>query len=194
MKDYSFGNHICTLRTELGLSQFQLGTLVGVSDKAVSKWENGDARPRIRTCHRLASVLGVSIDELLSCKRDITISARKELDKMNRKLWKEAYSRLSVYGEHPPAICWSRLASEEASLCGTDAIQGFAVMGLIQAEARKKNTAIIATGSVNSSFTAWLFGGTYVDPMPANYRCPNCGHTLFVPDVKDGFDLPPKTL
>ena len=47
MKDDRFGNDICALRTGLGLSQFQLGTLVGVSDKAVSKWENGDAKPRI---------------------------------------------------------------------------------------------------------------------------------------------------
>lgn len=127
MKDYSFGNYICALRTGLGLSQFQLGTLVGVSDKAVSKWENGDAKPRISTCHRLAAVLGVSINELLSCEQEIAIPARKELEKMNSKLWKEAYLRLSIYGEHPPAACFSRLASEEAALCGTDAIQGFAL-------------------------------------------------------------------
>ena len=37
-----------------------------VSDKAVSKWENGNAKPRIATCCRLADILGVSLDELLS--------------------------------------------------------------------------------------------------------------------------------
>ena len=41
MRDYSFGNYISTLRERMGLSQYQLGVLVGVSDKAVSKWENG---------------------------------------------------------------------------------------------------------------------------------------------------------
>lgn len=41
MRDYSFGNYISVLRERRGLSQFQLGALVGVSDKAVSKWENG---------------------------------------------------------------------------------------------------------------------------------------------------------
>ena len=41
MRDYSFGNFISTLRERGGMSQYQLGTLVGVSDKAVSKWENG---------------------------------------------------------------------------------------------------------------------------------------------------------
>lgn len=41
MRDYAFGNLVTKLRTELGFSQFQLGKLIGVSDKAVSKWENG---------------------------------------------------------------------------------------------------------------------------------------------------------
>ena len=47
MRDYSFGNYISTLRERMGLSQYQLGVLVGVSDKAVSKWENGASKPRI---------------------------------------------------------------------------------------------------------------------------------------------------
>ena len=66
MRDYAFGNLVTKLRTELGFSQFQLGKLIGVSDKAVSKWENGNAKPRIATCCRLADILGVSLDELLS--------------------------------------------------------------------------------------------------------------------------------
>ena len=36
MRDYAFGNLVTKLRTELGFSQFQLGKLIGVSDKAVS--------------------------------------------------------------------------------------------------------------------------------------------------------------
>lgn len=41
MNDYGFGNFIRDMRTKRGLSQFQLGRLIGVSDKAVSKWESG---------------------------------------------------------------------------------------------------------------------------------------------------------
>ena len=52
MRDYTFGNYICNLREARGYSQFQLGALVGVSDKAVSKWENGNAKPRMQTCIR----------------------------------------------------------------------------------------------------------------------------------------------
>lgn len=192
MKDYSFGNYICALRTGLGLSQFQLGTLVGVTDKAVSKWENADAKPRLATCYRLAEVLGVSVNELLSCEQYITIPARKELDKMNQKLWKEAYKELSLYGDTPPAICWSRLAAEEAALQETDAIQGYAVLGKIKDAALAHHTAIIVAGDVGSSFAAWLYGATDVNPLPPHYMCTKCGYVEFVPDTVDGFDLLPK--
>ena len=191
MKDYSFGNYICALRTGLGLSQFQLGTLVGVTDKAVSKWENGDAKPRVSTCYRLAEVLGVSISELLSCKQ-ITVPARKEIERMNYKLWKEAYNRLSIYGDTTPVECLSRLAAEETALRGTDAIQSFAVAGKMQEALRANNATMIVAGSVNSSFAAWLFGGTNVNPLRPHYRCPKCGRVEFSANVADGFDLPIK--
>ncbi len=193
MKDYSFGNYICALRMSRGLSQFQLGTLVGVTDKAVSKWENGDAKPRIATCRRLAKALGVSVSELLSCEQSFTNSARKELDQMNKKLWEQAYQRLyKIYGDNPPAQCLGRLASEEAALQGTNAIQAFAVLGKIEEEAQKHNTTTIVAGTVNASFTAWLFGGTKVNPLRPHYLCPECGKTEFVSGVKDAFDLEPK--
>lgn len=44
MRDYSFGNFIGALRIRRGLSQYQLGALVHVFDKAVSKWENGASK------------------------------------------------------------------------------------------------------------------------------------------------------
>jgi len=62
MRDYSFGNFLRRLRLRRGLSQFQLGRLVGVSDKAVSKWENGSAKPQSRILYQLGRVLGVTVE------------------------------------------------------------------------------------------------------------------------------------
>ena len=192
MKNYSFGNYICALRTGLGLSQFQLGALVGVTDKAVSKWENSGAKPRIATCYRLAEVLGVSINDLLSCKKQVSSLARKDFKRMNYRLWKEAYKRLSIYGDTPPVECLSRLAAEEAALQGYDTVQGFAVTGKIKNALEKINSTLIVTGTFNSSYTAWLFGATDVNPLPAHYRCPECGKVEFIQDAASGFDLPSK--
>lgn len=69
MNDYTFGNFLYELRTEKGLSQSQLGELLCVTNKAVSKWENGSAKPNTRLIPRLAEILGVTVEELFACKR-----------------------------------------------------------------------------------------------------------------------------
>ena len=66
MRDYSFGNFISTLRERKGLYQYQLGVLVDVSDKAVSKWENGESEPSIDKLIKLSKYFGVNIDESMS--------------------------------------------------------------------------------------------------------------------------------
>lgn len=65
MNDYKFGEYIYKLRTEKDLSQNQLGDLLGVSGKAVSKWETGKAKPHVEMLKKLSSELGVNIEMLL---------------------------------------------------------------------------------------------------------------------------------
>lgn len=60
MRDYMFGNYLRELRELSGLSQYALGRLVGVSDKAVSKWECGVSKPQSRTLAKLCRTLGVA--------------------------------------------------------------------------------------------------------------------------------------
>jgi transcriptional regulator with XRE-family HTH domain len=60
------GETIYRLRKEKGLSQSELGELVGVSNKAVSKWETYEANPDITLLPLLAQSLGVTCDELLT--------------------------------------------------------------------------------------------------------------------------------
>ena len=64
---YMLGEKIYQLRTEKRLSQTELGNLVGVSNKAVSKWETDEENPDISLVPRLAEVLGTTTDELLDC-------------------------------------------------------------------------------------------------------------------------------
>ncbi len=70
MNDYRFGNRLYDLRKQAGLTQEQVGMLVGVSPKAVSKWENGWAKPTTNTLRALASLYGVGVDRLLQWKEE----------------------------------------------------------------------------------------------------------------------------
>ena len=65
MRDYKFGDFICERRKAVSLSQFQLGRLVGVSDKAVSKWENGTSKPKsTRNLPQRACDCGANMERL----------------------------------------------------------------------------------------------------------------------------------
>ncbi len=57
---------IKNLRTEKGLTQSSLAETLNISNRTVSKWENGDGLPDIGILPELAAVLGVTTDELLA--------------------------------------------------------------------------------------------------------------------------------
>lgn len=61
------GARIGRLRREKGLTQEQLGKMLDVSAQAVSKWETGKTCPDVMTLPILASLFGVTTDELLGC-------------------------------------------------------------------------------------------------------------------------------
>ena len=65
MNDYRFGEYIYKLRKEKNLSQLELGMKLGVSDKAISKWENGKAKPQTDILKKLSKIFEVSADYLL---------------------------------------------------------------------------------------------------------------------------------
>ena len=66
MDQVKIGKLIAMLRKEKGLTQGELGEIVGVSDGAVSKWERGTTCPDISIIHLLSKTLGITSDELLS--------------------------------------------------------------------------------------------------------------------------------
>ena len=68
MNDYTFGNTIFELRRRAGLSQSELAAELGVTNKAVSKWEVGKAKPGTETIRKLAAFFHVGVDALLQKK------------------------------------------------------------------------------------------------------------------------------
>ena len=65
MNDYRFGNKIYELRKKKHLTQEDLAILLDISDKAVSKWENGTSKPTIENLKKLSDIFDVSLDDLI---------------------------------------------------------------------------------------------------------------------------------
>lgn len=68
MKENTMGTMIAALRKEKGMTQLELAKELGVTDKAVSKWERDLSCPDISSIPKLAQVLGVSVDVLMQSK------------------------------------------------------------------------------------------------------------------------------
>lgn len=72
------GRFIAELRGERGLTQRELAEKIGVTDKAVSKWERGRGFPDVSLLETLSNELGVSIAELISGERSTPETAAEQ--------------------------------------------------------------------------------------------------------------------
>ena len=68
MDQKKIGNLISNKRKEKNLTQQQLGNLLGVSSKTISKWETGTGLPDITFLKEISKNLDITIDELLDGK------------------------------------------------------------------------------------------------------------------------------
>ena len=80
MDQIKIGRFIAALRKERGLTQEALGRRLGVTNKTVSRWENGNYMPDIELLVPLGEALGVSVNELLAGERLDDAAFRKQAD------------------------------------------------------------------------------------------------------------------
>lgn len=92
--DMTIGKRIGLLRRQKNLTQEELASHMGVSPQAVSKWENDQTCPDISLLPKLAQLLGVTTDELLTGKQEET--AVRVLPPEQRKDIKDMLLRIVV--------------------------------------------------------------------------------------------------
>lgn len=84
--EMTLGKRIAALRKEKELKQDDLAGMLDVSPQAVSKWENDQTCPDISLLPKLAQILGVTVDELLSGKREELPAVRLVPEKERKNL------------------------------------------------------------------------------------------------------------
>lgn len=102
-----FGAFVAQLRKQQGMTQRELAQKVYISDKAVSKWERGLSMPDITLLIPLSQALGVTVTELLECRR-------MEQAPMDSEHVEELMHRVITYSEETPAQRRSRRRQDTA--------------------------------------------------------------------------------
>lgn len=87
----TLGERISELRKNKNMTQEDLAIKMGVSPQAVSKWENDVSCPDINTLPKLAKILDISVDRLLSDEEPadtyiVPVEERKDINKMLLKI------------------------------------------------------------------------------------------------------------
>ena len=89
MDQVGIGKFIAACRKEKGLMQKELADKIGVTDRAISKWENGRGMPDSSIMLALCDELGITVNELLSGER-LTIEKYRENAEQNLVALKKA--------------------------------------------------------------------------------------------------------
>ena len=86
MGKQTLGMMIASLRKEKGMTQLELAEQLGITDKAVSKWERDLSCPDLNLLPKLAEIFEVTVDELMQIKTEAKASEGKKEQKVSVEL------------------------------------------------------------------------------------------------------------
>ncbi len=166
MNQIKIGRFIAECRKKANLTQMQLAEKLGITDKAVSKWERGVAMPDTSIMLDLCDILGISVNELLSGERinmennnqkneQLLLDMAKELEKKNKTIWSSMWAIMIV----------SMLAL----------FSGILIAAFLIPEGVWQLVTILGVCVV---FLIPCFYALKLEVSVGAYKCKNCGHEI----------------
>ncbi len=163
MNQIKIGRFIAECRKKANLTQMQLAEKLGITDKAISKWERGVAMPDTSIMLELCDILCISVNELLSGEKtnmennnqkneQLLLDMAKELEKKNKTIWNAMWTIMTV------------------SIIGL--IGGLAIIAFFMPEGVWQLVAILALCVV---FMIPCFYALKLEVSVGAYKCKNCG-------------------
>ncbi len=77
----TIAKNLVELRTASRMTQLQLAEKLNYSDKAVSKWERGEAIPDIRVLKKLSEIYNISVDDIISESVSLKVKPKMNIGK-----------------------------------------------------------------------------------------------------------------
>ena len=107
MNQIKIGRFITECRKRNHLTQMQLAEKLGITDKAISKWERGITMPDTSIMLELCDILGISVNELLCGEKinmennnqkneQLLLDMAKELESKNKAIWSSMWAIMIV--------------------------------------------------------------------------------------------------
>ena len=166
MDQLKIGKFIAECRKQKGLTQMQLSEKLGITDKAISKWERGISMPDASIMLEVCGILGISVNELLSGEKinmenndqkneQLLLDMAKELERKNKTIWNSMWVIMTV------------------SLIGL--IGGLALIAFFIPEGPWMLVAILALCAL---FLIPCFYALKLEVSVGAYKCKNCGHEI----------------
>ena len=171
MDQVKIGRFIADRRKRANLTQMQLAEKLNITDRAISKWENGKSLPDSSIMLELCDVLGISVNDLLSGEVVTMENYNKEIEK----------NLLDMIKQKEQAD--KRLAATEVFIGITATIVLLAlvfVAAFVQMETWLK-IALIVSGFI--LFLAGCFYALRLEQVAGYYMCEHCKHS-YVPTYK----------
>ena len=175
MNQIKIGKFIAECRKQKTLTQMQLAEKLGITDKAISKWERGIAMPDSSIMLEFCDILGISVNELLSGEKinmennnqkneQLLLDMAKELEKKNKTIWSSMWAIMIV--------------SMTALIAGI-----FIAAFLIPAGVWQ----LLAIIGICIVFLIPCFYALKLEVSVGAYKCKNCGHEI-VPTYKEAMN------
>ena len=171
MDQVKIGKFISTRRKHMNLTQMQLAEKLGITDRAISKWETGKTLPDSSIMLELCAILGITVNDLLS-------GEVVKMDNYNKELEKNLLEAMKQKEEAD-----KRLLSLEVFIGITATVVLFVFIfmaAFLQMETWLK-IALIVFGF--ALFLAGCFYALKIEQVAGYYACSLCNHR-YVPTYK----------
>jgi transcriptional regulator with XRE-family HTH domain len=172
MDQLKIGKFIAECRKQKQLTQLQLADKLGITDKAISKWERGIAMPDTSIMLELCDILCISVNELLNGEminmenineknEQLLLDMAKELETKNKTIWSSMWAIMIV--------------------SMTALIAGIFIAAFLIPEGIWQLVTIIG---ICIAFSIPCFYALKLEVSVGAYKCKNCGHEI-VPTYKE---------
>ena len=166
MNQIKIGEFISSQRRKNNLTQAALAEKLGITDRAVSKWERGKGLPDASLMLDLCEILGITVNELLNGEKismennnqkneQLLLEMAKELEKKNKTLWSSMWVIMTV--------------SITALIAGLFITTFWIPDGVWQ---------LVAILGICVVFLIPCFYALKLEVSVGAYKCKNCGHEI----------------